>query len=118
MGNGLVVLMVFAILALSPLSGLAIIFAIFYMIYERRKEKTGNSVFKFQWEKTKGDIRKYWWLVLLPLALGMGQILFAHFAMPTFNEHVMARVAPMLQIGTIIILIPQLLILAFGEELA
>lgn len=117
-GKGLVPLIIFAILALSPLSGLAIIFAIVYIVYERRKHKTSDSVFTFNWGKTKEDIRKYWWLVLLPLASVIGQILFAHFAMPTFNEHVMDRVAPMLHMGTLFILIPQLLILAFGEELA
>jgi uncharacterized protein len=120
MGNsrkGLAALMIFAILALSPLSGLAIIFAIVFIVYERRKN-IGDSVFTFHWDKTKEDIRKYWWLVLLPLASVIGQILFAHYAMPTFNEHVMNRVEPMLQMGTLFILIPQLLILAYGEELA
>jgi uncharacterized protein len=121
MGNsrkGLAALMIFAILALSPLSGLAIIFAIVFIVYERRKN-IGDSVFTFHWEKTKEDIRKYWWLVLLPLASVIGQIMFAHYAMPTFNEHVMNRVEPMLQMGTtLFILIPQLLILAYGEELA
>jgi membrane protease YdiL (CAAX protease family) len=120
MGNsrkGLAALMIFAILALSPLSGLAIIFAIVFIVYERRKN-IGDSVFTFHWDKTKEDIRKYWWLVLLPLASVIGQIMFAHYAMPTFNEHVMNRVEPMLQMGTLFILIPQLLILAYGEELA
>ncbi|QUW22591.1 CPBP family intramembrane metalloprotease [Sporosarcina sp. Marseille-Q4063] len=114
----LVPLIIFAILALSPLSGLAIIFAIFYIVNERRKFKTGDSVFTFHWDNTKEDIRKYWWLVLLPLASVFGQIVFAHYAMPTFNEHVMDRVAPMLHLGSLFILIPQLFILALGEELA
>jgi uncharacterized protein len=105
MGNsrkGLAALMIFAILALSPLSGLAIIFAIVFIVYERRKN-IGDSVFTFHWEKTKEDIRKYWWLVLLPLASVIGQIMFAHYAMPTFNEHVMNRVEPMLQMGTTLV---------------
>jgi uncharacterized protein len=116
-GKGLVPLIIFAILALSPLSGLAIIFAIVYIVYERRKH-IDDSVFTFHLGKTKEDIRKYWWLVLLPLASVIGQIVFAHYAMPTFNEHVMDRVEPMLHMGTLFILIPQLLILAYGEELA
>jgi uncharacterized protein len=116
-GKGLVPLIIFAILALSPLSGLAIIFAIVFIVYERRKP-IGDSVFTFHLGKTKEDIRKYWWLILLPLASVIGQIVFAHYAMPTFNEHVMDRVEPMLHMGTLFILIPQLLILAYGEELA
>ena len=48
----------------------------------------------------------------------MGQIVLAHYTMPTFNEHVMDRVAPMLHTGSLLVVIPQLLLLAFGEELA
>ena len=117
-GKGLVPLFIFAILALSPLSGLAIIFSIAYIGYERRKNKTGDSVFTFYWDKTKEDIRKYWWLILLPFVSVIGQVVFAYFALPTFHEHVMDRVEPMLHMGTMFILIPQLLLLAFGEELA
>ena len=117
-GKGLLPLMIFAILALSPLSGLAIIFSIVYIVYERRKIKNGGSVLTFHWGKTKEDIRKYWWLILLPFVSVIGQIVFAYFALPTFNEHVMERVEPMLHMGTLFILIPQLLLLAFGEELA
>ena len=115
--KGLVALIIFAILALSPLSGLAIIFAIVYFVYGRRKN-IGDSVFTFHWDKTKEDFRKYWWLILLPLVSVIGQVVFAHYAMPTFNEHVMTRVEPMLHMGSLLLLIPQLLILAFGEELA
>ena len=52
-GKGLVPLIIFAILALSPLSGLAIIFAIVCIVYERRKTKNGGSVLAFHWGKTK-----------------------------------------------------------------
>ena len=117
-GKGIVPLIIFAILALSPLSGLAIIFSIVYIVNERRKTKNGGSVLTFHWAKTKEDIRKYWWLILLPFVSVIGQIVFAYFALPTFHEHVLERVEPMLQMGTIVILIPQLLLLAFGEELA
>ena len=48
----------------------------------------------------------------------IGQVVFAHYTMPTFNEHVLERVEPMLHMGSMLILIPQLLLLAFGEELA
>ena len=87
-----------------------------YLI-ERRKIKNGVSVLTFHWAKTKKDIRKYWWLILLPFVSVIGQIVFAHYAMPTFNEHVMERVEPMLQMGSMFI-DSQLLLLAFGEELA
>ena len=63
---------------------------------------SGDSVFTFHWDKTKEDIRKYWWLILLPLASVIGQIVFVDYAMPTFNEHVMTRVGPMLHMGSII----------------
>ena len=116
--NGLTPLIIFAILALSPYSGLAIIFSIVYTVYERRKINSRESVFTFHWDKTMEDIRKYWWLILLPFVSVIGQIVFAHFAMPTFSEHVMDRVEPMLHMGSLAILIPQLFILAFGEELA
>ena len=106
--KGLVPLIIFAILALSPLSGLAIIFSIVYIVYERRKNKNGVSVLTFHWGKTKEGIRKYWWLILLPLVSVIGQVVFAHYTMPTFNEHVLERVEPMLHMGSMFILILQL----------
>ncbi|MCZ2260163.1 CPBP family intramembrane glutamic endopeptidase [Sporosarcina sp. G11-34] len=117
-GKGLSPLIIFALLALLPLSGLVIIFSIAYLLYERKKVKNEVSVFTFRWDKTKADIRQYWWLILLPFVAVIGQIIFAHYAMPTFNEHVMGRVEPMLHMSSLLILIPQLLFLAFGEELA
>ncbi|NYF24806.1 CPBP family intramembrane glutamic endopeptidase [Sporosarcina sp. JAI121] len=117
-GKVLSLLIIFAILALSPFSGLAIIFSIAYILYEKKKFQNKFSVFTFQWGKTKEDIHKYWWLIILPFLAVIGQIVLAHYVVPAFNEHVMERVEPMLHISSIVVLFPQLLLLAFGEELA
>lgn len=117
-GKNLLLLVIFAVLALSPFGGLAIIFAIAYLFYEMKKSGGETSVFTFQWVQIKQSIRRYWWLILLPLIVVIGQIAIAHYTIPTFNEHVMERVAPMLHAGSLLVVIPQLLLLAFGEELA
>lgn len=117
-GKDLLPLIIFALLALSPLSGLAIIFSIAYILYEKKKVKNEVSVLTFHWGKTKEDFRQYWWLILLPFIAVVGQIVLSYYAMPTFNEYVMDRVEPMLHMSSLLVLIPQLLILAFGEELA
>jgi len=117
-GKELSPLIIFAILALSPLSGLAIVFAIAFILYEKKNVENEVSVLTFQWGKTKEDILQYWWLILFPFVAVIGQIVVAHYAVPAFNEHVMARVEPMLHMSSLLVLIPQLLILAYGEELA
>lgn len=64
------------------------------------------------------DVKKYWWLILLPAVFGFISVSLSKLILPDFYLHVIERTKPMLSYDKMFTLIPQLLILAFGEEIA
>jgi len=105
-------------LALLKPAGLAIIFAIPYLLIEGKINKTSSEDMGFKIKSTFSDVKRYWWLIAAPVALGVLSIFLSKFILPEFYEHVLERITPMLSFNKAFMLMPpQLLILAFGEEI-
>lgn len=107
-----------SILALMKPAGLAIIFAIPYLLIESKINKTSSNDIGFKIKNTWSDVKRYWWLIAAPVVLGILSIFLSKIILPEFYEHVIERITPILSLNKALILIPlQLLVLAFGEEI-
>ncbi|WP_443663593.1 lysostaphin resistance A-like protein [Clostridium sp.] len=105
-------------ISLKNVAGLTIIFAILYLFIENKRNKGKMEDIGFIPKNILSDIRKYWWLILIPAASGIVSITLSRLFLPDFYLHVLERTRPMLSLDKSFLLIPQLLILAFGEEIA
>lgn len=63
------------------------------------------------------DLIKYWWLILLPIGTGLASFFLSKLIVPDYFAHVIERTQPMLAFENLIILIPQLFILALAGEI-
>ena len=91
--------------------GISIIIAISYLFVERKKS---NNKAKTTFI---ADLKKYWWLILLPVLSGVCTILISKIILPEFYLHVLERVKPMLSLDKILLLILELLFLSLLEEI-
>jgi len=108
-----------SVLAVIKPSGLAIVFAIPYLLIERRINQTSYEDLGFKIKNTWSDVKRYWWLILAPVITGILTILLSKIILPEFYTHVLERITPMLSFNIAFAIIPlQLLVLAFGEEIA
>ncbi len=105
-------------IGLSNVAGLTIIFSILYLFIENKKSKEKRKDIGFIPHNILSDVKRYWWLILLPVVSGIVAIGLSKFILPDFYFHVLERTKPMLSFDKLLLLIPQLLILAFGEEIA
>lgn len=105
-------------IALSNIAGLTIIFSILYLFTENKKNKGKRKDIGFIPQNILSDIKKYWWLILLPVVSGVVAISLSKLILPEFYWHVLERTKPMLSFNKLGLLIPQLFILALGEEIA
>ena len=105
-------------ISLKNVAGLTIIFAILYLFIENKRNKGKMEDIGFIPKNILSDIRKYWWLILIPAASGIVSITLSRLFLPDFYLYVLERTRPMLSLDKSFLLIPQLLILAFGEEIA
>ena len=105
-------------IGLTNIAGLTIIFSILYLFIENKNNKGTMEEIGFIRNNIINDIKKYWWLILLPAAFGIVSILLSKIVLPDFYLHVLERIRPMLSLDKLFLLVPQLLILAFGEEIA
>ena len=60
---------------------------------------------------------KYWWLIILPVGSGFASLFLSKLIVPDYFNHVIERTQPMLAFGNLLLLIPQLFILALAEEI-
>ncbi|MBU3182953.1 CPBP family intramembrane glutamic endopeptidase [Clostridium psychrophilum] len=102
-------------IGLTSVAGLTILFSILYIFIEN-KRKMGDI--GFIPKNILFDIKKYWWLILIPVVLDIVSISLSKLVLPEFYLHVLERTKPMLSFDKLFLMIPQLLILAFGEEIA
>ena len=107
-----------SILAIIKPAGLAIIFAIPYLLIESNINKTSSKDIGFKINNTWSDVKHYWWLIAAPVILGILSILLSKLILPEFYIHVIERITPMLSLNKALLFVPlQLLVLAFGEEI-
>lgn len=105
-------------IGLKNVAGLTIPFSILYLFIENKRKKGKMEDIGFIPKNILSDIKKYWWLILIPAASGIVAISLSRLFIPDFYLHVLERTKPMLSLDKLFLLIPQLLILAFGEEIA
>jgi len=107
-----------SVLAIIKPAGLAIIFAIPYLLIERIINKKSHEDIGFKIKNTWNDVKSYWWLILAPVIMGILTIFLAKTILPEFYTHVLERIRPMISFNKALAIIPlQLLVLAFGEEI-
>lgn len=63
------------------------------------------------------ELIKYWWLIILPVGSGFASLFLSKLIVPDYFNHVIERTQPMLAFGNLLLLIPQLFILALAEEI-
>ena len=88
-----------------------------YLFIEKviRKQKFHELGF---WVKGIGkELKKYWWLIILPVGSGFASLFLSKLIVPDYFDHVIERTQPMLAFGNLLLLIPQLFILALAEEI-
>lgn len=105
-------------IGLTNVAGLTILFSILYLFIENKRNKGKTEDIGFIPKNILSDIKKYWWLILIPVVSGIVSISLSKLVLPEFYLHVLERTKPMLSFDKLFLLIPQLLILAFGEEIA
>lgn len=106
------------ILCFTKFAGLNILLSIIYLFIENKNNKGKSEDIGFKPKNILVDIKEYWWLIFLPIVSGIVAIGLSKLILPDFYLHVLNRTKPMLSLDKIFILIPQLFILAFGEEIA
>ena len=96
---------------------LTILFSILYLFIENKRNKGKMEDIGFVPKNILADIKKYWWLILMPVVLGIVSISLFKFVLPGVYLYV-SDTKPILSFGKLFLQIPQLLILAFAEEIA
>jgi len=75
----------------TNVAGLAILFSILYLIIENKINKGESQDIGFIPKNILSDIKKYWWLILIPVVSGIVSIGLSKLVMPGFYLHVMDR---------------------------
>lgn len=121
----LILLIVMALLEITPLfgirlSGIAVIFGIIYFFIYKRMNKIPGNESGLNFKSIPQDLKniKIWFWIMLPVVTGVTSILLSKVLAPEYISHVLSRSESMLSYDKIALLIPQLLILALGEEIA
>ncbi len=115
--NVLPVALMAALVFVKP-SGLAVAFAVPYLLIEKLVTKTPFAEIGLNIKGLLKDIQKNWWMMLLPVVSGIAAVASSQFLVPEFFTHVLERTKPILVMDQLAVLIPQLLLLALGEEIA
>jgi membrane protease YdiL (CAAX protease family) len=107
-----------SILAILKPAGLAIIFAIPYLLIERIINKTSYEEIGFKIKNTWNDLKCYWPLIIAPTIIGIVSLFIAGMILPEFYMHILERIKPILSFNKALAIIPlQLFVLAYGEEI-
>ncbi|MBU3112660.1 CPBP family intramembrane glutamic endopeptidase [Clostridium lacusfryxellense] len=96
---------------------LTLLFSILYLFIENIMNKGKLEDIGFISKNILSDIKKHWWLILLPVVVGIVSINFFKFLLPEAYSYA-SDTMPMLSFGKLLLQVPQLLILAFAEEIA
>ena len=104
---------------LSNIAGLrlTILFSILYLFIENKMNKGKMEDMGFIQKNILSDIKKHWWLILMPAVLGIVSVSLCKFVLPQFYLYLLDQKS-MLSFDKSFLQIPKLLILAFAEEIA
>jgi len=96
---------------------LIILFSIMYLFIENKRNKGKMEDIGFTPKNVLSDIKKYWWLILIPVVSCIVSVSLSKFILPEFYLYVLDKKL-MLSFDKSFLQIPKLLILAFAEEIA
>lgn len=101
-------------------AGLGVFFGLIYFFFHKYKTKTSQKESGLDLRSIKNNLGQIsiWFLILLPILLDIIAISLSKRILPEYISHVISRIEGTLSLNKLIILIPQLLILALGEEIA
>lgn len=111
------ILIIVGLSCLVRIPVLAIIVAIPYLLIEKKINKKSWEDIGLNLRSLPGDFKKYWWLIVLPVISGVVAVGLSKMIVPEFYQHVLERTQPMLLFDKVFLLIIQLIVLAFVEEL-
>jgi len=97
--------------------GLTILFSILYVFIENKRNKAKMEDIGFIPKNILSDIKKYWWLILIPVVSCIVSVSLLKFVLPEFYSSLLDTKS-MLSFEKLFLQIPKLLILAFAEEIA
>ena len=95
---------------------LTIFFSILYLFIENKMKKGKMEDIGFIPKNILSDIKKYWWLILIPVVSGIVSISLLKFVLPQLYLPFL-DIKPILSFDKSFLQIPKLLILAFVEEI-
>ncbi|MBU3146559.1 CPBP family intramembrane glutamic endopeptidase [Clostridium sp. CF012] len=96
---------------------LTILFSILYLFIENKRNKRKLEDMGFIPKNVISDVKKYWWLILIPVVSCIVSVVLFKFVLPEFYFYVLDQ-KPMISFNKSFLQIPKLLILAFAEEIA
>lgn len=115
----LLVMVLLIALNFTFLKAIAILIPILYMILESKFRKRTKQENGFNLKATLDDMKQNWHLMLLmTVILPLITVFFAKTFAPEYFEHLINRVAPYVDLNDVNKMLTQLLIFAFGEEIA
>ena len=88
-----------------------------YLFIEKVIRKQTFQELGFRINGIGKELIKYWWLIILPVGSGFASLFLSKLIVPDYFNHVIERTQPMLAFGNLLLLIPQLFILALAEEI-
>ncbi len=88
-----------------------------YLFIEMVIRKKTFQELGFRINEIGKELIKYWWLIILPVGSGFASLFLSKLIVPDYFNHVIERTQPMLAFGNLLLLIPQLFILALAEEI-
>lgn len=111
------VVIIVCLSCLFRITGIAILAAIPYLLIEKKINKKSFKDIGLSPRSFPEDLKKYWWLIVLPVISGVTAVGLSKIIVPEFYQHVLERTQPMLLFNKVFLLIIQLMVLAFIEEL-
>ena len=96
---------------------LTILFSILYLFIENKRNKGKMEDIGFIPKNILSDIKKYWWLILIPVVSCIVSISLLKFVLPEFYLSLLDK-KTILSFNKSFLQLPKLLILAFAEEMA
>lgn len=121
----LIVMIIMAIVSFTNLFGLqvagaSVIIGVVFFFINKAREKESDSDSGFDIKTMGKDLSnsKIWIWIALPLIMDIVSITIAKLFLPGYINHVIARAGIFVSYDKIILLLPQLIFLALGEEIA
>jgi membrane protease YdiL (CAAX protease family) len=96
---------------------LTVLFSILYLFIENKMNKGKMEDIGFIPKNVLSDIKKYWWLILIPVVSCIVSVSLSKVVLPEFYLYLL-DFKPTLSFDKSFLQIPKLLILAFAEEIA